>query len=437
MIGPSWSRFRVSRRLVANTAILYGAAAGSGLIQYVALVVLARALGPSNLGAVVLATTVSGLLAAAVEFGVGPILIRYRSQLHNANPDLWSAIVHIALRIVLGAAVVVVALVVIAECLVAIVGSYRGLSTTLAFAGAIAVPTVFLTFCQSYMQAEQRFAPIAGITVGVAVLRLLLIVGLLSFGVLTVHAALGAYVLALVAATGFAWRSTELRQGPPRPSRRTHQQARQLVLPYLRWTVVGRATVALNGNLDVMLLSGLAGSRATGVYGAASQSSAPLAMLATVVGEVAFPHLAQRDRHGKNRAFLTRWLIWLPPLVVSGFVCGLGGALLLPLILGSAFSSASAPFALLAIMYSLHIWLQPVGSLLYASDRQRFAAGVAMAQGVALLVLDVALIPSLGPSAPPVAGIIITLLSGPVMVIGALRFDRPSADAVRLAAGGR
>jgi O-antigen/teichoic acid export membrane protein len=420
---------------VKNTALMYGASAAGGAIQYIVLVLLARTLGPSRLGAVVLASTVSGLLAAAVEFGVGPVLIRYRPQLQSAEPELWQAVLGITTRVVCGAAAAIVVLIGCAEAVLAVTRAGSDLAPILGFSGAIAVPTVLLTFSQSYMQAEQRFRAIAGITVGIAGLRLVLTSGLLAAGLLTAETALGAYAVATIAAGAVSWWWAGMHMSLPRPRRDTREQARRLVLPYLRWTMIGRAAVALNGNLDVVLLSALAGARATGVYGAASQSAAPIAMLATSVGEVSFPHLAARERQQTNRAFVSRWLGWLPLILIGGCACGFVGAALLPRVLGSSFRRASGPFVLLAILYSLHIWLQPVGSLLYASDRQRFAAGLAVAQAIALLALDVALIPSLGAAGPPVAALITTVASAPMMLVVALRCNRPSAGLARFAAG--
>jgi O-antigen/teichoic acid export membrane protein len=419
-------RLRLNWSLVRNMAVMYGASVVSGVIQYAALIVLARMLGPGKLGVVVLTTSISSFTAAAVEFGISPVLVRFRPEIEDADPELWSGVVRSMARIIAATAgaALTVALLLLS---VANAVSLSSNATTVATLGlAIAAPTMVFTFFQGYLQSHRRFRDIGLLNIGAAFARLLLIIALAATVAIGVVSILVAYLVTACGAAIAAWLITTRRAHLPTVSGATRRRARALVAPYLRWSMVGRASSALNGRFDIFLLSALAGAGTTGVYGAALQSAAPLPMLATAVGEVSFPHFAAHYRVADTRGFIHRWAAWLPVLLLASAVAAVAGAYILPIILGPRFGPSSAPFAVLVVGFGLQVWLQPIGALLYASDRQRPAASIAVAQTVVLAILDVVLIPRYGALGPALAIVITTVLTGPLMVGAALR-RRPGA----------
>jgi O-antigen/teichoic acid export membrane protein len=423
-------RLRLNVSLVRNMAVMYGASVGSGVIQYAALIVLARMLGPGELGVVVLTTSISSFTAAAVEFGISPVLVRFRPEIEDADPELWSGVVRSMGRIIAATAGAVVTGALLLLSIANAVSLSSNATTAVTLGLAIAAPTIILAFFQGYLQAHRRFRDIGLLNVGAALARLGLIAvlaGTLAIGVVSV---LAVYLAVACSAAIAGWCITTHRAHLPPVSRATRRRARALVAPYLRWSMVGRASVSLNGRFDIFLLSILASAGTTGVYGAGYQSATPIALLGTAVGEVSFPHFAAYHRVADTRALLRRWAAWLPVLVVGSSAAAVAGAYALPVILGDRFQPSSAPFAVLVIAYGLQVWLQPIGSLLYASDRQRPAASIAVAQTVILAVLDVALIPRLGALGPALAILITTVLTAPLMVTAALR-QRPSPPARR------
>lgn len=429
-------RLPIGGRLLRNTAVMYGSAVGSGGIQYVSLILLARTVGPSRLGVVVLATTIGSLTTAAVEFGIGPVLVRYRPQLEDTDFEVWSAVVRALRKMVIVSSAIICFVGAALGFAASVVASSGGVLEVLAFGAAIAAPTAFMTFCQSYLQSERRFASIAAIAVASATLRLAIIAFLAVDGALTAYTALGAYAVVALLAAGYAWAISLRRVRLASASQPAAALARKLIFPYLRWTMVARSTAAVSGRLDIVLLSALAGARSTGVYGAASQSATPMPMLATAVGEVSFPHLVRRDPSRTNQALVSKWAALLPVMVAVGLGCAFAGRVALPLLLGRRFQSAVTPFEVLVVAYALQVWLQPIGSMLYASDRQKMVAAINAGQTVMLLVFDLMLIPLLGPTGPAVAILLMTLISGPVMVNAAIRDRSKGGGGMPVAAAG-
>jgi O-antigen/teichoic acid export membrane protein len=414
-------RLRVNSTLLQSVGLMYGAAIASGLLQYVSLVLMARNLGPHGLGLIVLTTTIGSFTAAAVEFGISPVLVRFRPEIAERDRKLWAGIVAATLRVIGGTASLVAALALGVLAARTVLPLTANVTIALCLGLAVASPTIVFTYCQGYLQAHSRFRDIARLNVGLALSRLALIVLVVVLQAASVASVLTVYLLTIACATALAWKITIREARLPQVDRATRHRAWSLVAPYLRWTMLGRATVALNGRFDIFLLSALAGAQTTGVYAAAWQSAAPFPMLATTAGEVTFPHFAAKCRAGDSRALIQRWFAWLPVLIAGAAGSALAGALLLPIILGNRFAPSAEPFLVLVLAYGIQIWIQPVAMLLYASDRQRSAASIAVAQTVALGVLDVVLIPRYGAMGPALAILITVVLSIPLIVTAAGR----------------
>lgn len=423
-------RLRVSRHLVHNSFVMFGANAGAGLIQYIVVILMARTLGPAGLGAVVLATTVSSLTAAAVELGIGQVLVRYRQSLADSAPEVWAALVRGMLRLSSLVGTLILCVAALAGLALALDPSLGKGVRAVAFGAAIAAPTVLWTFGLTYLQAQVRFRLIGSIALGAAVLRLALIAVLWLADALTPDSALTVYVISTVVPAAITLYVSVGREWPMRVGDQARAKARELARPFLRWTAAGRASAALSGRVDVLLLSALSGSVATGIYGAALQSAAPLSMVATAVGEVSFPHLARKGGPGRNREVIGGWAVWLPIFTICGILAALVGVVLLPVLLGPKFDRAAAAMAILMITYGIQIWLQPLGSLLYATDRQKECAMITLGTAVGMIVFDLILIPQVGALGPPIGMLVTTLIAGPITIVAAIRPKRSDGHPV-------
>lgn len=427
-------RFAVPRALVRNTGVMYGAAVLAGASQYVLLVILARTLGSSSLGYVILCTTVANFIAAAVELGLIPVLVRYRPALQEQDPSLWAAVVRLVVGLLARALTGVVLLAIVIAASLAVVGWHTAMVGALVVGVAIGLPIAVLTLFQGYLQAESRFYTIAIVGVGLALVRLAAVVSLfLVAQSVSVNSVLAIYFLTAVVAALVTWRVSIAKVRLRHIHDEDRRRARRLIRPYLRWSMLGRASTALNGRLDIFLLSALTNSATVAVYGAAAQSAAPLAMLATAVGEASFPRLASRDQDRATGPLIRWWARWLPLLIVGCGAVGIAGALVLPLIFGSDFQKSAGVFFVLAMSYGLQIWLQPIGALLYASGRQRSAAGVAAVQTIVLAGLDLALIPVFGALGAALAIAATGIVTAPLMLRAALHGHPDTADSMPVA----
>ena len=298
----------------------------------------------------------------------------------------------------------------------------------------MAGPTVLLMVLQGYLQAERRFRRVGALTIGTALIRMALVLILFALGYATVFGVLSAYFATVVIAAFIAWYISIRRVRFPQTDDHVHRRARALVIPYFGWAGLARTTAALNGRTDIFLLSLLSGTSATGIYGAAAQSAAPAPMLATAVGEVSFPYLAKAGPRPNPHHILRRWAPWLPLFAVGSTALAAIGAFLLPLIFGPEFSEAAVPFAVLLVAYGIQTRMQPIGSLLYACDRQRQAAALALFKRYSLSHSTYFLHPPFGALGPALAILITTLATLPLCLCGrhhALRPGkrRPTAEA--------
>jgi len=396
-------RLRIGRPLLRDVFVTYLSSIVGGVLQLGTLIILARGLGPAGLGGVVVATTVSGLIAGAVEFGIGPTLIRFHPNSQPLGQTEWDALQRFLLRLIAALAGLVA---------FAGIGSAIGMRLAgSASASTLSVLTAFFcgslltlsAYFQNYLVAERRFTKLAWLSCLVPTIRLAASLVLLALGALTIETTLAAYVIAVAGLCVVSW------QFLPRPLTRTRasasqqRRARALAVHYMRWMVLGRVFAALHGRIDAPLLALMVGRSAAGVFGAANQVVTAIQLLASALGQVSFPHILARRTSLSPRDVLRRWLPWLPVIVVVCTAIGVGGAFVLPLALGSGYAKVGNIFLILCFAYGLVVWLQPIGALLNAHDRAGVNAVLTVIQVLMTLILDVVFIPRFGPLGPSVA----------------------------------
>lgn len=417
-------RMAPGRRLLRDTSMLYVATIAAGVLQYGVLILLARTFGPDRLAPIVLATSIAGLIAASAEFGIGAVLIRYYAPLSKSQPELWNALARFLLLVVAAVVALMIALGFAAAAVCGWVGASAGSREAIVYGFVLAGFTIVLSYFQNFFQAQRRFE-VASVTVVVLpLLRLAALAVLSALTVLTQSLTLGIYVGVLLVVVVAGWWLLPSPRFPRRADEATRKRARALALGYIRWTAVGRAAAAVNGNLGILMLAGLGSPTTTGVFAAASQTAAPLPMLGSVIELVSFPHLVARGRRHVDREMWRRLLLWLPVALGLGIACVVLSPVVLPAILGESFRDSVLPFQLLAVALALQVWQAPIGAMVYAGDRQRFAAFMAVWQLVALAAMNALLIPSLGATAPALAILVVTVVSLPPYVL-AVRKEKP------------
>ncbi|WP_058557577.1 MOP flippase family protein [Thiohalocapsa sp. ML1] len=350
-----------------------------GVLQVAQLLIMARLLDPTDFGLIALAAVVMQAGGTLANAGISNALI-YKQE---ADPDRLSTLY------VLTAALGLVLFLAVLTCAGIIAELFREpkLGPVLRWS---ALALLFSPFGQQFavlLQKEMDFSTLARIEIATAGLGLLL-------AVVAALAGAGVYALVFAALAGNVLRTVWLvrigwRRWPPRLHFRLRDLRGYWRFGAFQWAeqLLGLLTT----NLDKILVGGLLGSHALGIYNVAYRlMSVPYALFNAVVTRVAFPAFAeiQNDPARVRNAFVD--LVRITAIVMLPVYFGLFvTADQLFALLGPQWHGASPllrAFAVLGMFYSIG---SPFGSLLIALGR----ADISFAMNVLRLTLFTVAVP--------------------------------------------
>jgi O-antigen/teichoic acid export membrane protein len=332
---------RESDPIAGGSALLFWSKIAGNAGFFVAVLILARALGPTGRGTIAF-IVVTALVAAKVGgLGVGEATTVFVAR----RPELRGALLANAVAFMLGGALLTAAI----TCagLVAL-GDRRpagvGEVELAILAGAIVVSAlgdagyVFLLGCN-------RLRPVAFITSTASwIYPLVLVVLWSTVGLTVVLAALAWTAAESIRALAFLSRSTRglaLRRIDPR------LLAEAVRFGSRAW--VGSLSRFLNFRADQILMGFLASEAALGIYAVAVNASEVLLYLPSVTATALLPVAARADAALRTQQALRAFRSVAVVIAVVGLAGALVGPTLLPLVFGPAFEASVTPF----------LWLLP------------------------------------------------------------------------------
>jgi O-antigen/teichoic acid export membrane protein len=394
------------RSLAASSGLLLGGRLVGNAGFFVAVLVLARGLGPSGRGTIAFLTVTALVLARVSAFGVPSATLVWAAQrlpLRRAlltNLTGFTALTGLASGLLVFGGLLVV-------------GDARPVSVDDDVLVAFIFATAFAALVESgyaYLLGCGRFSQQAAVTaVAPWLYALLLLVLELGRG-LDVSRAAYAWVgaNAVWAAAVLAASARGIGFGRPRLS-----LLGESVRFGLRAWIGGLARF-LNFRVDQILMAYLATSAALGVYAVAVNVSEVLLYLPGAVSAALVPLVARSDARERAeqtlRAFRVTGLLTLATLAVAA----VAGPFLIPLVFGQAFRGSVTPFLLLLPGALGFAAMRVFSGALVASSypgRSSLGPAVALAAGV---VLDLVLIPPFGANGAAAAATAAFLAGGAV-----------------------
>jgi O-antigen/teichoic acid export membrane protein len=391
--------------LAASVLAAYGTNLAVAVLSLVNVLITARALGPSGRGEVAFLTTVAFLTAQLAAMGIHQANINFAGR----DPALRPALVVNSLVLSLlcgGAAAVGVAAVVIVFPAVGAAASGQLLALALA-----SVPVMILQLAlQQLAVADYRFRASNGAWLLVPLVACVVNGTLALAGVLSVGAAVGAWVGGQVLATLVLWRAVR------HPLRRPDPALARRMLAFGLQTHAGRVMLFGSYRLDQWILGAVAGPRELGLYSVAVAWAEVLFFLPTALATVQRPDLVRADRPSAARqaarafrpavlftAALTLAIVVLAPLLCVGFF-------------GEPFRESVGQVRILALGAFGIVALKLLGATLTAQRMPlRETAAIAFAF-VAIVALDAVLIPAHGGTGAAIASTVAYTAGGIAVV---------------------
>lgn len=391
----------------------FGTQLGVAVLSFASVLVVARTLGPAGRGEVAFVITIAVLSSTLALLGVDEANINFAGR----RPELRRALAtnSLLLSLVLGAGFVAI-LVLLIAAVPAIGGDTEAGLRAIAYA---AIPLLTLkVYLKFLVRADYRFAIANAAWLLPPVLTLLSNVALAIAGRLTVETAVTAWFIGHVLATLLlAWFVARRSAGFGRPdiglARRT--------LGFGWRSHLGRVMMAGNYRLDQWFVGAIAGSRELGLYSIAVSLAEILFYLPTALTIAQRPYLvrATESEAGRRAARVLRASLLVTAACAAALA--LAAPLAVPLLFGAEFRGGVDDLQILAAGALGILTLKLLGNALTAQDRPGLATAGATAAFAATLVLDAALIPSLGGTGAAIASTLAYSSGGVAIVVIFLR----------------
>jgi O-antigen/teichoic acid export membrane protein len=407
-----------SDHVARGTALLFWSKVAGNAGFFVAILILARALGPTGRGTIAFITVTTLVAAHIASLGVGEATIVFVAQRTEARGELLANVtIFMLVAGFLAGSLAVGALIALGDA------RPDGLGTPELVVLACATVAVALVEAGYwFLLGSNRIGSVALLTATASwVYPLFLVVILSAVGLSVLSAALAwtaAEGLRALAFLGLSARGLKLR----RPNLRLLVEA--LRFGCRAW--VGSLARFLNFRTDQILMGFLATEAALGIYAVAVNASEVLLYLPAATATALLPTLARADAGVRTeqalRAFRSAALVTAAAVVVAALL----GPVLLPWIFGERFDGSVTPFLLLLPGAFGFAAMAVFSEALVAGSSPGFSSigpTVSLGLGVAL---DLVLIPRFGASGAAAAASL-AFIGGGATALAAFRHRSPFA----------
>lgn len=402
-------RVRDSDPVAGGSALLFWSKVVGNAGFFAAVLMLARALGPTGRGTIAFITVTALVAARFAGLGIGEATAVFAARRPEARGALLANVVAFMLA---GAALAAAAA---CGALIAL-GDSRPAGVGPAELAVLACATLVSALGESgyfFLLGCHRLRQVALITATASwIYPLLLVVLWSTVGLTVLRAALAWTVAESIRALAYLGRSLR-GLGPVRV--RTGLLFEALRFGSRAW--VGSLARFLNFRTDQILMGFLASEAALGVYAVAVNASEALLYLPAATATALLPVAARTEAGLRAEQALRAFRSAVVVTAVAGLVAALLGPVLLPLVFGSEFDASVAPF----------LWLLPgaLGFAAIAVFSNALVAGSSPGLSsagplVALVVgigLDLILIPRFGASGAAAAASAAFLAGGSAALI--------------------
>jgi len=389
-----------AERRLAASALSQAGSTALGLAGGVGLSILvARALGPDEMGGYALALMIVTALEAVAGFGLARTAVRFIAG-QAGTPEAAGVLRWLLVRRLVAAAVATVALVAAAPLFGALFHDDR-LPPLLVVGSLVLLTNLPASVLESALEGLSRFDLLARVTLGGTLLYggttlLALALAGSALAVLAAQAVSGLAILGLLALS--ARRAGALSRRAPAPdaasSRRLLRFARQGYLLSLLSFVV-------HDRVEVLVLGAFSTQQQVAFYSVAlSAAEAAMRLGPLIVATVFFPLLAADWTRADRPALAARYgqcvryvaLTTMPLALVGGVVAEAGVAL----VFGPSYGPMVPALRLSLLGAAAAALAEPPAAVLAAAERQDWLLRVRGPLAVSALALDVALAPAFG-----------------------------------------
>lgn len=330
----------------------------NGSLGVLFYVLLARYLGPSDFGLVTISLTTLVLIADIADIGTNTGLIRFVSSNLSVNKEKAFKFLKLSLEVKLIAwGVVLLSFFFLAPFLATQIFHKPQLISPLRLVAFGVGGALLFTFATASLQAYQKYFLWSSINIITNFLRLILLLILIYYSILSVNNSLIIYIL--LPFFGFFVTLFIL------PVRKIVQSKGELSLSkelfkYNIPVAIFSIIAAFSARLDTYLNAALLSTREVGIYGAASQLVQFMPQLVSALGLVAAPKFASFGENKQMLTYFKKFQLFVFGLVFLGILIIPLSIYLIPLLFGPLYQEAIIPFIILFLAHLIFLFSIPV-----------------------------------------------------------------------------
>lgn len=405
---------RLAHSLTARRAALVAGANGaSATVRFAVLLVLAGVFTQAEYAYLGIFVAVMDTASVVTESGLHPTLVRFLAGQRGSRRDLLRRVLVIKSALVL----------------LCVGGAFLGYGLFRATQGipgdllwmfpAAVGAGILLSFhmlAMAFLQALQRFALYAMVSISINLLRLVLIVaaifaGYAAFPLLAAlflaAPAIGAALGCLVAVTAARRTPQETKPDAPGAKVASYGPILTFMLPLaaVQWLVI-----AVERG-DIWVMQALTNPEATADLVLAKQASLLFPIAATALWTVLLPKVSALE----GRAALERYRRQVLRLAPLGLLLALAAMAVVPpalnFLLGGRYATAMPVMAVIFLGYGISLMQNPLGLIFYAVNRTHYIPLMHLLQVPVFFAICIPLAPRLGAMAAAIAYLVIRALA--------------------------
>jgi len=372
-----------------DTFVITAATGGGAVLAAVFFILVARLLGPENLGIFSLATALSFMLADLVDVALNSSLVRFVAAELAKEVGEAEKYLKFILKVKLTLGVAFVLLSTLLARPLSNLAFGKPMPQILSLTGLGTGLQLLYTFSLAHLQARKQFIK-AGIgMVLLPGLRLLAILGLLLLRSLNTVSALVVYFLVIPLAT-----FPILRMAPIKflKAKQDSQIARKLFAYNLPLTL-GFSLAAVAGRIDNFILGNLAGATAVGYYSAAFRLFAPVQYLAGSLATVLAPRFSTFQENQVAKTYIKKAILAIGAMAIVMLAFLPFSSLIIQVFYGQAYAPSVSVLRILFVGYALFFLQAPFTAiLLYYFAKTRFFAIITFFQLLLIVIANIVLV---------------------------------------------
>jgi O-antigen/teichoic acid export membrane protein len=401
---------RLRSGVAGETGLVFSGTLTSGLLNFGAILLAIRGLGPDLFGRLALLTAVMTLTAQFLDFGLSTTFVKYASQRRKSDSERADLILQVTfgVKIVLSVSLLLIAAVT-AKPLSSRIFDNESMAPLLFLALAGAVGLILWEFCRGVLQASQRFRQMAILTPSRNLFKLIVIGALFILGAMDLNRVFLATAAAPFVGFFVGWMMIPHRflrvEGSRLPVLRE-------LYDFTRWVTISSMATMIIMRIDIFMLEAMSTSGQVGYYASANQLAYLFPLITGSITTVLLPRVSRLEGGEPLRGYVRRVLQFSPVVLLVLTPLVLVAPFLIPFLMGSEYVPSVPIFRILILGFAISVIVNPISLIFYNRERADLLAWLNLVQLVLHILLNIWLIPIYGAVGAALGTLAVRVLGG-------------------------